>query len=231
MINLKLHSFSIKLVIISDILITCKGEPLLNFGVVLEVLDNFKEFPLELQTNGISLINNLNYIDRLKMKGLNILSFSLDDISDFEKFEEVFNSCKLNNLIIKVNFNVLDSCKESFEDFILLCKNHKIDQLTFRKISIPTKIENDYNSFITSSWIFNNVKNTEYDRIIAQADNYIKDNDCFLIRRMKTKMFIYDVDGISFFYPSYDDPEIEDLIYMDDGHLYTSWNSKASLKF
>jgi hypothetical protein len=57
------------------------------------------------------------------------------------------------------------------------------------------------------------------------------------VRRLPFGATIYDVEGISFTHFDYcvqdsnSDDEIRSLIYMEDGHMYTSWTYQSSKIF
>ena len=58
-----------------------------------------------------------------------------------------------------------------------------------------------------------------------------------IIRKLPFGATVFDINGVSFTYFDYcvqessNDETIRSLIYQEDGHLYTSWNSKASIIF
>ena len=76
---LKVFQFS-QMAQISSVSLTGKGEPMLNFDAIKIVLETFRKFPIELQTNGIRLKNQPVLIKKLFNYGLDIVAFSFDRI-------------------------------------------------------------------------------------------------------------------------------------------------------
>lgn len=75
-----------------------------------------------------------------------------------------------------------------------------------------------------------------YSRLIDELKKEI-DNRGFKIRSLPHGAQVYDLDNLSVTYFNYcvqdsnKNDDIRSLIFQEDGHLYTSWNSKASRLF
>lgn len=219
---------------ISSVLITGKGEPLLSEYYTNMFIEEFQDYPLELQTNGIELINDksLETIIRLYKNGLDVLALSFDEFEDFEKFEAVMKRIK-NFLILRITFNVTSKlANKTFKNLLEKCKEHHVDQLTLRKIISP----NNSLDFSVANWIEKFAGEKYYNPIIKEAINEVEMRGTFL-RSTNFGTKIYDLDGVSFSHSEYciqennNSTDIRSLIFMEDGHLYTSWGSKASILF
>jgi sulfatase maturation enzyme AslB (radical SAM superfamily) len=81
---------------VSSVLLTGKGETLLNDKTVNDVLfylEEFKCYVTELQTNGLTLFDsndNVNLLDSLYKANLNIIAFSIDNPEDITDNRELF---------------------------------------------------------------------------------------------------------------------------------------------
>lgn len=241
---------------ITNIMLTGKGEPLMygKLSYIKFIMSKFKKWPLEIQSNGRIFLNSNNDAKNSSIKkmlyenGLDIFALSVDffemtsetnTIHSFFKYlqDKIFNEFAHLGITIRVTINITNH--EIFSNFIpdsnffKMLKECKIDQVTFRNIVKPTYVKNK-NKII--EWIDNNSTGEYYNKIIG----YIKDtyiNKAELIRKTINNTYIYDIEGVSFMYSDYciqesaTDDNIRSLIYDVDGHLYTSWNSKASRLF
>jgi hypothetical protein len=85
-------------------------------------------------------------------------------------------------------------------------------------------------------WIRDNTNPAQYDTMVDKMREELAKHGTF-IRSTEFGMLIYDYMGISVTTSDYciqdnsQNIDIRSLIYLDDGHLYTSWNSKASRLF
>jgi MoaA/NifB/PqqE/SkfB family radical SAM enzyme len=227
---------------VTSVSITGKGEPLLDFETVKEVITFFSEFPIELQTNGIVIKNDQQLLVNLQDVGLNIIAFSIDTLQGLYDLKEAINFALTLGLVVRITVNVTDLLREEDLDTIIsFVKENNIHQINFRNIISPTKCEENS----THQWIQQHAQakiygkkkdETLYESYIHQLfKNYIKNS--FSIRKLPYGARIYDVEGISITHFDYciqernNDDDIRSIIFMEDGHLYTSWGSKASLLF
>lgn len=216
---------------VSSVLITGKGEPFLNPEMLELVGREFHDYPLEIQTNGIS-----GYIlYKFYVSLFDVFAFSIDAYP-WDFLEGKFNSVNQNNKIIRVTLNVINDNwlgHISLMDLIKECKKYKINQLSIRQITAPNNYINTEESLKAVKWINDHVDSALYNRLKEELENKEKR----LIRILPYGTKVYDIDGISvtsFDYCVQDDNDgenIRSLIYEEDGHLYTSWNSKASILF
>ena len=223
---------------VSSVSITGKGEPLLNKKMVLHVARQFYEFPIEVQTNGGLLRRevkkeNFEFIEEL-CREIDIFAISCDTL------EEVFESKKLIKAIhnnykkVRITFNVTDLVmNNSFDFFLETMKSLKIDQFSFRKITKANHTEKTD----VHRWIDEHGGHDVYERLIDESKKYIIENNCQKIRNLSYGAVLYDIEGMSYTYFDYciqdtsNEGDVRSLIYQEDGHLYTTWNSPASIVF
>lgn len=222
---------------VNSVLITSKGEPLVNLNNVLEFLSYFNEWPVAIQTNGRKLYNELKKgehqtISKLWNAGLNVLAVSVD--SDTQLTDEVpliAKAARDLGLVTRLTFNVNSHLTMSVKDILRVCKEIGVNQATFRRLSIPVNGNQDEEA---AKWIKDN---TEDDYYASMFDEVLWEEDPIVIKTTADGTEIYDCDGVSVAFPKEciqeyaREDEIRSLIFKEDGHLYTSWNSDASILF
>ena len=215
---------------VTSVLLTGKGEPTLNMGDVLEFTDQFKSWPVELQTNGIDL--NLGKLRDLSFAGMDIIAVSVDNVADTH-LPELFSNIRSGGMISRATFNITNKMDlGTFQDLIQLCKKWDVNQMTIRNVVIPNYTENTKQA----EWIRKNAPISLYERYRAEMITACEASG-FLLRKLAHGSLVYDYKGIAVSYSDYciqdsnTGDDIRSLIFMEDGHLYTSWNSKASILF
>lgn len=225
---------------VTSILITGKGEPFLSMENIDSVRFHFPNYPIEVQTNGIALKNDNILHKALNILKIDVFAFSFDSPNDFESFVDVFDYINDSNRVIRVTMNVTNALEEcSLTYLIEKCKTYGVRQFSLRDINYPKNF-NPKIGHKERKWIDENNNRDIYGYLNDQIYEY-SHKGIFLkypiIRKLPFGATIFDVDGISFTYFDYcvqesaNDDEIRSLIYQEDGHLYTSWNSKASIIF
>jgi len=231
---------------ITSVLFTSKGEPFF-YGKKSEddffefLLTEFDEFPIEIQTNGIKLEKQIkrstffeSYID--------IFSISIDSIEQLMSLKSLCTEINKINKTSRACINVsnLINPAVSFYDIFKMVKQIGFDQMTLRKIMYPTTIKNcndlskEQQKII--NWIDNNASDEQYEALKVDAMIATQDRG-ILLRTLPYGAKVYDIEGIAVSYSdeciqeTNNDNDIRSLIFMEDGHLYTSWNSKASRLF
>lgn len=224
---------------VTSVSITGKGEPTLNMNMVKRICEHFQEHPIEIQTNGLRLAQSLDGVDQLCMAGVDIFALSMDKLSDFEDMKSVIERVHYMGRTVRVTMNVTDMLPHpknfGFMNYMLKCGEYNADQFSFRQITIPYGTDET----ATHIWIRQHAENnTYYEHLIAQFNDIQEREYKYpLIRILSYGAKLYDVGGISFTYFDYciqDSAGIDDirsLIYQEDGHMYTSWASKASRLF
>ena len=229
---------------VNSVIFTGKGEPLLNMKAVVYFGEKFKDFPIEIQTNGLVLSEYGKRIKSLYNCGVNVVSLSFDNVSNFEKFKNVIDEVNGTGMIVRVTFNVTDKYKTpevadniNLEQFINLCKGYDVQQLSFRNITIPHNYNNLHETNEDAkkvfNWIMKNTKKKFYNSLINQV-KAVKGNP---IRKLTFDAEVLDIGGIAVTYfdyclqDSHHEEDIRNIILAEDGHVYTAWNSKASILF
>lgn len=226
----KVRNFA-KMANITSVSFTSKGEPMLDKGTLYTLMTEFEGFPLELQTNGIEIKENLTQIIQLSNFGLDVLAISFDTLGQFNEFYEVFKKAHKFNLTTRVTYNITNlTPKGTFiGDLIDLCNAHEVDQFSIRNIVAPNFCKEN----AQTKWIRENVDESFYSKMKAELERIEKR----LLRTLPYGATLYEVDGVAvtcFDYCVQDnsnDKDVRSLIFAEDGHLYTSWNSLASRIF
>ncbi len=220
---------------VTSVLFTGKGEPTLNESDLFWLMEEFKHLPLGLQTNGLKLSKDFSLLERLAAAGLNTLAVSIDDLEQFVNYYEMFARSKELGLLTRVTLNITNKLPEniSFKWLVEVCRNNFVDQLMLRNVVVPNNVPLD---IPTAKWISKNVDPTMYPRLQAELKKTCEKKG-MLLRKLSFGSLVYDYRGVSVTYSDYcvqddnDGEDIRSLIFMEDGHCYTSWNSKASILF
>jgi len=216
---------------VSSVLITGKGEPCLNMDATLRFIREFNKYPVELQTNGIYLDENRYYLTEFYNFGLDILAVSIDEIRQIREYSGLFKTTKDLGMTTRLCLNVTKKIPSNiaFNGLVTLCKNNHVDQLLLRNITKPKFArESGY-----TKWIDMNTSQIQYDTLVAQMEKFLEKFGR-LLRRTAFGMEIWEYRGLSITKSSYciqdanHDADIRSLIFREDGHLYTNWDTKAS---
>lgn len=229
---------------VSSVLITGKGEPCLNFTGSVGVLgftEKFNEFPVELQTNGIWLEKNLDQCSKLADAGMNVIAVSVDNLR--HEYLPLSHAIHDAGMLFRMCFNVTNEnhlLREGqakgtvvpFADVLFYAQMSGADQLTLRKITAP----NYTGETAQSKWIEENCDDQTYNRLLLELKGMC-DKEGHHLRTLPYGAKVYDLQGIAVSYSDYciqdsnNSDDIRSLIFQEDGHLYTSWNSNASKLF
>ena len=225
---------------VTSVLFTGKGEPLINKEELYSLIWDFREFPCELQTNGMVFYKENDVLSELRIRGLDVLALSLDSLSQFQIMREVTRQANELGLIVRVTLNITNTIRNdiTWKDLIEQCKAGNIRQLSLRRITIPTGTNPEN---VCAKWIEEHNGDELYDRLndelYGKSLTFARKGIGRPIRNLPYGAVVYDVDGIavtSFNYcvqDSHKDDGIRSLIFQEDGHLYTTWNSPASMLF
>jgi len=215
---------------VTSVLLTGKGEPTLNMEDALLFASQFRAWPLEIQTNGIDL--GLGKLRDLAINGMDIIAVSVDNVGD-KHLPGLFTNIKETDMVSRATFNITNKMDlGTFQDLIELCKKWGVDQMTLRNVVIP----NNTGDTKQAEWIR---KHTNPKLYAKYRDDMIEacEKEGFLLRTLAHGAKVYDYQGIAVSYSDYciqdnnSGEDIRSLIFMEDGHCYTSWNSKASILF
>lgn len=215
---------------ITSVLFTGKGEPLLC-PELSTIASHFKDFPLELQTNGILLEENLDLLEHLEFS---VIAISVDDVSNLHSYEKVVKGIIERGMVPRMTVNIVGEVgKASPESIICVLADIGVRQLTFRRIVAPENPKHKK----TAEWIDENSPLSVYNDFIKNLHSAMMIYGAKLIRTLNSGMQIWDVAGIAILISDYciqeksNGDDVRSLVFLEDGHLYTSWNSKASILF
>jgi len=217
---------------VTSVLFTGKGEPLLNRKILLSLIRKFSDWPIEVQTNGIWLSKNLQFLDQLAVDGADIIAVSIDTMKQFWDYNHLFRAIKRRGMVVRVCMNVTGLLGDDsfFNLFNMLTREKLVDQILFRNITVPNNTSKEHSA---AKWIVENVDEHHYSDLYHQ----LMDSHPHEIRTLPDGTKVYDVSGVSVTFSDYciqdsnDSDDIRSLIFQEDGHVYTSWNSKASILF
>lgn len=219
---------------VTSVLFTGKGEPTLAYARLVELAGLFNFWPLELQTNGIGLAaGDDRLLSGLYEAGFDVVAVSVDNTAELDTYRKLFSRIGQAGLISRITVNVTDLLgKVDFSDLLAYCRANEISQLTLRRIVTP---ENPKDA-PTAEWIVHHAHESDYHRLMEQARSFVSEHGR-LIRTLNHGVEVYDCGGVSFSYSDYCIQErnvgdnVRSLVFLEDGHLYTSWNSAASILF
>jgi hypothetical protein len=176
-----------------------------------------------------------NLLSQLRAVGLNVIAFSFDSFKQFDQFKDLIAAIGYSGMVTRVTFNVLDRTQESRQDFIDKCNEVGVRQLSFRRIITPIGGTSNYESDEAKQAIKYIIENTRENRYL-QLTQSIPD-DYHMLRKLPYGVSVYDADGIALTYFDYclqethEADDIRSIIFDEDGHVYTSWASRASILF
>ncbi len=230
---------------VSTVLFTSKGEPFVNYSNVLLFINAFKEYWTEVQTNGIWLSQNKKKLPELQKTGLNIIAVSVDSLNSLR--QSLFEAIRDAGMVGRVTFNITNNsylrCGSmpkgysltkavTFQELIDTCKDFGVHQMTLRNIVTPAYTEPTKES----KWIEDCVDKDLYARLRSEMMEACT-NRGHLLRSLDYGAKVYDYEGISVSYSDYciqdssNGDDIRSLIFQENGHVYTTWNSEASILF
>jgi len=215
---------------VPSVLLTGKGEPLLNFDKVCYILDQFNEFPLEIQTNGIWLHNHIEYITALKQAGLDTIAISIDNLNQMDTFSKMIEAIINLNMTCRICLNLTDKIIDvSFRSIFYTLKNYGIHQLIVRNIMVPKVTQNTDEARQAIDWISLHTDSGRYIEMYKVFKTMVNE-EVDLIRTLPYGSEVYNLDGISVSFSDYclqesnNTNDIRSLIFLEDGHVYTSWD-------
>ena len=225
---------------VNNVIITGKGEPLFDedsINQVIQVAKFFREYPLEIQTNGKRLLNYPELMDRLYLEGINTIAVSVDNEKQMNDIVDLFPEIHRLGMLVRLTFNITDMFEGiTFETMLCYCTEHNIDQLSIRKITTPSIVKDTPDSWKAFNWIAKHGAQELYDDINIELKQAILSNST----KLSTLSFgatIFDIEGIAVtifdhcIQESNMEDDIRSLIYEEDGHLYYTWDSPASKIF
>jgi hypothetical protein len=235
---------------VTSVLITSKGEPFLNLEALVNMCNEFSQYPIEIQTNGLALNKKVisstsaDEINRYLNFPFDVIAFSIDKLKQLEEFQPSFTKLKAMNKIVRVTYNINDLDEDlmelcpsvdhgPFPHLLDLVKKYPVHQFSVRRLTIPEKYVDTVQAREAANWIELNTKKST--NMYWQLATGIKNLPA--VRKLPFGATVYDYEGLgiaSFDYclqESHKEDDLRSLIYNEDGHVYTSWDSKASVLF
>ena len=216
---------------VSSIIISGKTEPLQpeNFDMLKEICKVFKEYPIEIQTNGLSL--KLGETQRvLKECGVNTIAVSIDSYSQFKGMLEILRKAYFKSFNNRVTINLTtDIMEHNSTEYVNLCKRFGINQLSFRELTIPKFPVDSQESYSAIEYI-ETIDPLKVALFIAEFQEKLKNAGMF-VRSLPFGASIYMLENVSCtvfeecIQENSNDEDIRTLIYWEDGHMSTSWYS------
>lgn len=214
---------------VSSVLFTGKGEPLQSIVALTQLAPVFQEFPMELQTNGELL--SMEMIDSLAFLKFNTIAVSCNSLGDYEARKGVLERISSTRMISRLVFNLTDMLEtQTINELVMLCRQVYARQLILRNITIPTGTDPRNE---TAKWI---VEHTKPNRYGSMVKAFLRKKPR-KIRQLAHGDSVYEMDGVSVCMNEYcvqdtaGEEDIRSLIFQEDGHVYTAWNSPASILF
>lgn len=219
---------------VTSVLFTGKGEPMLAYPHLITLARHFDRWPLEIQTNGLRLARaDDSLLAGLWDAGFDVIAVSVDTRETLDEYRRLFSRIAESGLLSRITVNITRLLVGvTFAELLAYCRDNRISQLTLRRIVTPEAPKDKK----TAEWIARHVDDGDYSSLMDQAKDYVTGHGK-LIRTLNHGVNVYDCDGVSFSYSDYCIQErntgdnIRSLVFLENGHLYTSWNSAASILF
>ena len=221
---------------VTNVMITSKKEPFLAYHHLMWAVDHFKDYWLEVQTNGIQLNTDaVGYGDDLSKSGVNVVAFSVDDLTKLHEYINMFHTLADLGIVVRVCINLTRKITDHYNlpgIMAMIMSVRAVRQVLFRNINYPTTTTNKRHPAV--KWIDENVDGGMY----ATMYEVMVDMKLPPIRTIPhVGVTTYDWNGVSVCFSDYclqetnQTTDIKSLIYHQDGHLYTSWDRQASILF
>jgi hypothetical protein len=227
---------------VASVLITGKGEPMLSVDKTEFLIKELSEWPVELQTNGLFLAHHPHILSQLYLSGLNVMALSVDSFDHLKKMGGLIGEAKHLGVVVRICLNLTDRIPPVYNKFshiLHVIKKYEPDQLLVRHISYPEEFDEDYidregKRPLEVDWID---KHVDYKRYLELMDSAINIRGRTLVRTLPHSAQVWDIGGVSVSFSDYcvqvvnNTEDIRSLIFLEDGHLYTSWASRGSILF
>lgn len=221
---------------VTAVLFTGKGEPLVNLPSLLGLASHFQEWPIEVQTNGLKLKADRSLIPELERNRIDTIAISVDSMQYIYSLTNCIGRINEANMNARITVNVNDVMEKedvTFKVLVGTCKDIGVKQLTLRRLTIP-----DVNvSEKAAAWIKEHGAPELYNRLLSEFVEMKMTGKAHFIRSTNFGAEIWDCDGVAFTFSDYciqENHGLEDvrsIIFQEDGHVYTTWDRKASLLF
>lgn len=243
---------------VTDVVITGKGEPALHLNYIRDVvIRNFGHWPIVLQTNGRHILSSpYSMLQRIcnvmegdphttlphHWGGIDVLAVSIEHPQTLEEYAPIWEACEKLGLLSRITVMLTpDVVSIKPKDWIELCKKHHIRQASFREVTVPLGRVRTPESEEAAKWVRDHIEGNIHIAMWIQDLNqklgYMSETLFRKIRTLPYGAIIKDVEGVAMTLFNYciqdnnGEDDIRSLIFNQDGHLYTTWNSPASAIF
>ena len=216
---------------IENVLLTSKLESFLSAHIptVISLCD---EYPIEIQTNGIALYRHFKEHGRLEEKvfGLNTIAFSIHDLRTLDTYSDMMQWLYQNGYVVRVCLNITDKIPEmSFDEIFDYVSHFPAHHILFRQITFPQK----HTDCPEISWIKEHCPSERFLKLYQEFNAHVE-------HQRPTRVFpfgmkVYGVNGISVAFSgecvqeTFSNDDLRSLIFLEDGHLYTSWSDRSTI--
>jgi molybdenum cofactor biosynthesis enzyme MoaA len=214
---------------ISCVIITGKTEPLQpeNLEMLLEICKMFQDYPIEVQTNGTTLNQGI-VLRTLNEAKVNTIAVSIDSWSQLREQVEILKRFSILGFNTRVTINLTENIlSHSFWDYIRICSYSGINQISFRRLTIPDNFVETEESRKAVEYI-QSVNKESSKSFIDEFNSFVLKEGTF-VRKLSFGASIYMFDDISVtvfencIQENSNEDDIRSLIYFEDGHMSTSW--------
>jgi len=227
---------------VTNVMFTSKKEPFLMLDQMFWLMQNFNNYWMEVQTNGIFLRKHINEcVKELSRAGMNIVAISIDALEDLEKYEETFIKLAEVGILSRVCFNLTKKITNKYGFYSIMDGATKwrdrtnvsyVRQVLFRNISYPSTAPKDHS---VVKWIDDNVSQEHYKTLLEQVQRSTM-KKTRIIPYTETEIYSYKkLASVCFSdyciqeFNKTDD--IRSIIFHSDGHIYTSWDDPTTVLF
>lgn len=214
---------------VSSVIITGKTEPLQEENLILVSIigEVFKDYPLEIQTNGLTLTKD-SVIQILEESHINTIAVSIDKMQQFIRLSDTLKSLDRKGFNVRVTINITsDVLTYPLETIIDICKLSKVSQLSFRRLTVPKNRVSAPESDKAAKYI-SEVYGESVTLFLGEFENELSLKGTF-VRSLPFGASLFMYEGLSCtsfencIQEEAEDDNIRSLIYYEDGHLSTSW--------
>lgn len=224
---------------VASVLFTSKGEPLLNLEDLISLASYFKDFRLELQTDGLELAKDAakrhNVLPQLYEAGFNFIAVSINDnVKEFEMMENVFRDIKLYGMLPRLCVNIVKPKQEvtPLEILEYACKLG-IPQLLIRHVSIPDGHEDSSKKEV--AWILERNCQKLYHEVRVGIMQEVSTSDDGYSRILNDGTEVHHYKGLSIVFSDYcvqtvnAGTDIRSLVFDESGHLRDGWVTNSEI--
>jgi molybdenum cofactor biosynthesis enzyme MoaA len=225
---------------VTSVLLTSKGETTMDLDECMRWIERFKDFPVEIQTNGRVVKDDPTWIVDAVDAGLDIMAVSIDNLDWLSTYAATLKWAA-RQMVVRLVFNMTIKTDRPLLELVSTAKHVGAQQVIIRRLTIPEGAE----FTPEGQWIAEKAPAGIYDRRMAELRSALNKQAARKVRSTAHGVPVYSIggtslvprDAISVVANDYcvqersGDEDIRSLIFHSDGHLYTSWNDTGSILF